>query len=519
MKKLLCVLLIVVALSTLVACKGLFSSHNSGENNENTNQEYIIKVVEGYVVVNGVKTDVKANPQDVVEVIDGYVVVNGVKTEYKVGVCDHVWHTVTTAPTCSIGGYDTHTCSLCGKIVKDNETPKLTHAYSSYYSFDTNFHWFGCTGCSKIKDKAAHIPDASYNCIVCAAPLCATPGVIYAVSNDGNYAEVVGYTGTSSQVKIAEEYDGMPVEAIAGDVFKNNTKVTSIIIPDSVKSIGERAFAYCTNLSSIVLGEGVTSIAAHAFAYCTNLEAVVMGDNVVSIGNYAFYCCSELKTIVISEGVLEIGSNAFDGCHSILYAEYEFGKYVGNGDNPYAILVEINDKEISEYIINDSTKYIAYGAFQYCSSLASIIIPDSVISISSCAFRGCTSLNSVEIGDGVTSIGPSSFYNCYSLGYLVLGNNVSSIGGDAFYECCGLSYVAIPESVISIGDRAFNGCYILNSVVIGNNVRSIGSMAFYGCTGLKDVYYTGSSSEWSRIYIDSSNDCLTSATLHYNYVK
>jgi hypothetical protein len=55
-------------------------------------------------------------------------------------------------------------------------------------------------------------------------------------------------------------------------------------------------------------------------------------------------------------------------------------------------------------------------------------------------------------------------------------------------------------------------------VVIGDNVASIGSSAFYNCSSLTDVYYTGTEEEWAAITVESGNNRLTNATIHYNYV-
>ena len=393
---------------------------------EDTNKTEIT-VENGYLVVNGEKTEHEVKTEPVISVIDGYVAINGVKTEHYVAYdCQHIWKTVTTAPTCSNVGYDTMTCSLCDKSVKINETEKLDHNFSTEYIMNDNYHWYKCTACSEEKDKAMHVPNDDGECETCGIPLSDTPGVIYDMSADGSYALVVGYTGAANKVKIASEYNGVPVKSIYDNVFKSNVNITSVVIPDSVTSIGDEAFYNCTSLSSVVIGDNVTSIGRSAFHHCTRLGSVVIGDNVTSIGYYAF-----------------------EGCRSSLYTEYEFGKYVRSGDNPYAVLIEITNKNMSTYTINENTKHISYGAFKNCSRLTSITIPDSV----------------------------------------------TSIGDYAFCECISLSSVEIPDSVTSIGDGAFSNC-----------------------TKLRNVYYTGSKEEWAAISIGSSNYYLTSATIHYNYI-
>ncbi|MGM9837235.1 MAG: leucine-rich repeat protein [Paludibacteraceae bacterium] len=114
--------------------------------------------------------------------------------------------------------------------------------------------------------------------------------------------------------------------------------------------------------------------------------------------------------------------------------------------------------------ITYSVTNIGKGAFEKCSTLASVSIPEGVTSIGSSAFSGCDGLASITIPESVKSIGVSSFYNCKSL-----------------------TSVTIPNGVTSIGNSAFSGCTNLGSITIGNSVTSIGSDAFKNCSKLTTV--------------------------------
>ena len=63
----------------------------------------------------------------------------------------------------------------------------------------------------------------------------------------------------------------------------------------------------------------------------------------------------------------------------------------------------------------------------------------------------------------------------------------------------------------------FGNCEKLETIYIPKNITSIGDYAFGSCTNLTDVWYTGSEGEFKNITIDTGNDCLLNATLHYNY--
>ena len=326
MKKLLIVsVLLLVLLFSLASCGKIFRKKGNditvedgylvvnGEKTEHeVKTEDKVEIVDGYLVVNGVKTEHKIDTADVITVEDGYLVVNGVKTEYLVAIgCNHVWTTVTTEPTCSEVGYDTMTCPLCDKSVRVNEIATIDHTFEDTYSFDNDAHWYPCAVCGAPKDKENHTLDEEGVCTVCLLPITPTPGVIYEPSADGTYAEVFGYTGTVAKVKIAEEYNGLPVKTIYNYAFEKNTTITSVIIPDGVTNIGTCSFYNCSSLTSVVIPDSVTSIGSSAFYDCRSMTSVVIGDSVTFIDSRVFYRCSKLSYVVIGESVTSIGYEAF----------------------------------------------------------------------------------------------------------------------------------------------------------------------------------------------------------------
>ena len=160
---------------------------------------------------------------------------------------------------------------------------------------------------------------------------------------------------------------GEGVTSIGGWAFQSCSSLTSVVIGDSVTSIGNYAFCACTSLTSVVIPDSVTSIGSGAFSGCntivvetgnqnyhvsgnclietesktllwgTDTSVIPTDGSVTSIGDYAFYDCTSLSSVVIPDSVTSIGNSAFFNCNPALYTTYEFGKYVGIGDNPYAV--------------------------------------------------------------------------------------------------------------------------------------------------------------------------------------
>ena len=93
--------------------------------------------------------------------------------------------------------------------------------------------------------------------------------------------------------------------------FKN---VTSFNIASDVTTIGEGAFSECKSLTSIVLPDSVVSLLYRAFYNCSNLNRIIMSNKITSIGAFSFYNCTSLASIIIPSSVTFIGTYTFYGC-------------------------------------------------------------------------------------------------------------------------------------------------------------------------------------------------------------
>ena len=420
------------------------------------------------------------------------------KIEWKQGSeSSHSWQVETVAPTCQAQGYDHKVCLTCGVEKDDNFTPITDHIYGETYMIDKSFHWLKCNTCTLTKDRAEHTAGEDGKCTTCGYLLTDSEGVGYDIDASGEFAVVLEYTGTATEVRIAESYKGVPVTQIYNSAFSGES-IKSVIIPDSVTSIGTFAFSYCSSLTNVVIGDSVTWIDDYAFEYCSSLTSVVIGDSVTWIGVSAFSGCSSLTSVEIPDSVTWIGDRAFSGCSSL-----------------------------TSVVIPDSVTLIGEFAFYFCSSLTSVEISDLanwcqidglcyIVSSNNALYLNGEELSGeIVIPNTVTEIKSYAFYCCDKITSVVIGDSVTSIGNSAFSNCSSLTSVEIPDSVTSIGAAAFSHCSSLTSIVIGDSVTSIGAQAFYNCSSLESVYYNGTAEEWSCISIDSYNSYLTGATRYY----
>jgi len=200
---------------------------------------------------------------------------------------------------------------------------------------------------------------------------------------------ITGYTGKIKDVIIPSTIEGIKVTEIGRSAFRGNKNITSVTIPNSIKSIGDEAFKECTSLASITMPDSVTSIGNGAFAY-TGLTSVTIPNSIKSIGDEAFEECISLTNIVIPDSVASIGNGAFFSCTSLTNITMPNSvTSIGNASFAYTGLTSIT--------IPNSVKIIGDNAFARCTDLISVTIPNSVTIIGNGAFSGCSYITIITV--------------------------------------------------------------------------------------------------------------------------
>lgn len=309
---------------------------------------------------------------------------------------------------------------------------------------------------------------------------------------------------TYPQGKQDESYTvASTVTCIGVGAFENCSKLTNILLPESITEIEFAAFEKCVSLKEISIPYGVTRLDC-VFRGCTSLTNVAIPDTVTDMWKYNFDDCASLVEINIPKSVESFGVSS--GCSSLkaINVDAENEKYHSeNGvlfDKEKTVLLRCPEAlECDRYIIPDTVTNIAADAFEDCSKIKNIEMPDSVTEIGSAAFWGCN-VESVKMSENVAIIDTMTFDDCQALTEITLPQNLSEIGGAAFKNCKSLKSVYIPSSVISIQDDAFNGCSSLEKIEVDKNnesYTSIDGVLFnkdcskliqYSCGSLNTVY-------------------------------
>ena len=200
-------------------------------------------------------------------------------------------------------------------------------------------------------------------------------------------------SGSTAQINaqdFASEIENLPSGEKTNKFLQliEGTENVSLTAQDfgDITEIREYAFAYATNLISVVLPNTIISIGSYAFSDCSSLTSVTIPENVTSMGFDTFAYCSSLTSVTLLSTLTSISSSAFKGCSSL-----------------------------SSINIPEGVTSIGSSAFSDCSSLTSVTLPSTLTSIGEYAFKGCSSLSSINIPEDVTIIVSNAFYGCTSL--------------------------------------------------------------------------------------------------------
>ena len=326
----------------------------------------------------------------------------------------------------------------------------------------------------------------------------------YKILEDGT-AELRDYSGSAAVVIVPETFYGRKVTVITG-AFSSKS-VTSVTIPNTVKTIGSLAFFGCKKLKSIELPDSVEYIDVGAFVYCDSLETLIIGSGLKKVHESAFDYHNLNQEYGIKEFIIDPDNSYFTSKDGVWYSKdmKTLIKY------PYK-----NERKVFE--IPEGVETIAEDAFHRCEELRKVVFPSTVKTVKSGAFDWAYKLSEVVLNDGLEVIEDS--FARTDIRTLHLPESVTQA---TFWET-GLRYIALPESYT--GWVSFSDQYdTLVSVYIPKNVSEIGCNAFEYARGLTDIYFGGTQEEWENFIqctcdpevYDICDYPIITSTVHYNH--
>lgn len=258
------------------------------------------------------------------------------------------------------------------------------------------------------------------------------------------------------------------------------------VIPDGVKTIGERAFHKCNGLTEIVIPASVATIKYWAFLSCSNLTKITsLNPTPPTVKEDAFSYVNKACTVYVPVGsrnayinawpfeygaVKEIGSEAVDKVVTIDGLKYRVtsateAELVGPEDLNKAVNVVVADEiQVDGYTF----KVTAIGdrAFTLLDEtqeqivdneiLRSVKFPKSLVRVGFQAFSACVNLTQIVLPEGVTTIDMMAFIDCRRLSKVTFPSTLLDIGQHAFYFCKALTEITLPGQLKDIRKQAFD---------------------------------------------------------------
>ena len=282
---------------------------------------------------------------------------------------------------------------------------------------------------------------------------------------------------------------------LSGYMFRQCSALASFTLPASVTEIGAYAFESTTGLTTFtfVSNENLTTIGTYAFSK-SGLTTIALPDSLTTIGERAFqasglktvtftkesklnslgtfaFQASALRSFELPKDVTVISTNAFDSCEALTTFTFADGNRLTEvGNNAFS------KSGLTEITFPASLKKIGASVFDSCVALETVSFPDTLENTWSgqvLIFKGTTSLEKFIVTEGTgaqknfSSDDRGLLFNAdkTTLYYCPLGfkgayrvpNNVLTIAAYAFYQHPGLTEITIPVSVQLIQQCAFSG--------------------------------------------------------------
>ena len=311
-------------------------------------------------------------------------------------------------------------------------------------------------------------------------------GIVYAADASSNaflYCPITSFDCNSPAAKFDIWF--------TADVYKKMYTPADLVIADFYTSIENYAFdGHEEILLSVDIKatekdgkwKGVEKIGNIAFANCSKLTTVVIPDSVTSdIYPGMFRGCNNLKYVTIGKNVPSIEPNTFDG-----FPIVDFKCTSPAGENVLITFkkeaYEALGKPVKLVMENFYTS-IDSSALQENTNLNKITISSKITEIPQNAFEGCTNLDSVIMDRAeITKIGQYAFRDT-KISEIKIPETVTTIENNAFTGTQ-ISILDIPDSVTTLGAYAFSHCPNLMTVTIGSGIGSLENNPFLGCGGI-----------------------------------
>ena len=334
-------------------------------------------------------------------------------------------------------------------------------------------------------------------------------------STDGNIAfpEMIFYTDPSSGVQMPYQVAGFYSSTSTSNL--NQDKWKTLYLPAFFSELNGKLEGGMVNLETVQFAQNnlLTSLPTSAFSNCTKLKSVILSNTIQSLGEKCFYGCSSLTSVSSpnnNASLTSIGRNAFYNCSSLqtvnfpnvqMVAEMAFYRCTSLVSASFPLATELEANSFYgctslRTVTIPEVEIISDYVFTDCEQLQQISVPNAT-EIGKTAFRGCSSLQSADLS-GCVYIRSNAFFNCPSLSSVQLGSSLTQIEDNAFYMCSGLTSITLPNRLNYIGDYAFYRTNI-KTIEIPMGIVPVDSNFYPGASGVTVKVSAGNASVYKQL--------------------
>lgn len=241
-------------------------------------------------------------------------------------------------------------------------------------------------------------------------------------------------------LRVIEFPNDIPSLKLGEESFSECASLQSVKISAStnVKTIPAKAFWNCTMLSEFTFSKNLTKIENDAFV-ATKIKTIILPEGLTEIGDRAFTNCESLEELSLPASLKTLGYHPFSACTGITKLSVASSNSTFRAENN--CLISVSDNRLILGAANagripDGVKIIDDESFAGIEKLEKIIIPASVERIGVGAFMNCKSLKDVvfETNSKLLNIENNAFSGCHSLSEITIPASVKSIL-DSFTNC------------------------------------------------------------------------------------
>lgn len=304
--------------------------------------------------------------------------------------------------------------------------------------------------------------------------------------NVENYDPNYMYTG-DIVLPATVEYKGVTYTLNDLSTGFKGMPITSLVMPETVTTLGNGAFQDCDQLTSVTMSPAVTKYTTSLFAGCVKLKEFTVPGTITQLGSSMFKDCTGLEKLTFEASDTPLSLTALhiiDGPDKNLKELYAYRQLDDDGtmaNKPFR-----GNTNLTKVVVGEKFTKLSASYFEGCSALADVTFEGQPTEFNSATFAG-TAVKSIEIPASITNIPASCFAGCAQLAKVTCKGEVAAIEAMAFQNTGLATFDGFPASIATIADMAFQNAKLSGDLTLPASLARLGAQAFAGNEGITSI--------------------------------